>query len=124
MLWHLIIGPVREGPQDRTAESVVGVHTEDVLVLEQEIDLRPRLWLRERVRPCALLLVLGLPVVRVLAVHVEAVEGTRYPPSEAVVVLEDPFPVEPVVCSVGVGLVGAPGDHKPGVLVRDAPLAP
>src|SRR5215208_6584566 len=117
MLWHLIIGPIREGPQDRTAERVVGVHSEDVLVLEQEIDLRPRLWLRERVRACALLLVLGLPVVRVLAVHVEAVEGTRYLPPEAVVILEDPFPEEPVIRGVRVHLVGGAGDHEPRVLL-------
>jgi hypothetical protein len=63
-------------------------------------------------------------VIRILAVHVQAVEGTRYPPPEAVVVFEGPFPVEPVVGGLGVGFVGRPGDHEPGVLVGDAPLAP
>src|SRR5215203_3879855 len=123
VLGHLVVGSVGVRPQDRTTERMVGVHAEDVLVPEQEIDLRPRLRLRERVWPGALLLVLGLPVIRILTVHVEAVEGTRYPPPEAVVVLEGSFPVEPVVGGLGVGLVGGPGDHEPRVFVGDAPLA-
>src|SRR5215217_6246535 len=101
VLGHLVIGPVGVGPQDPTAERMVGVHAEYVLVPEQETDLRPRLRLRERVGSSALLLVLGLPVIRILTVHVEAVERTRYPPPETVVVLEDPFPVEPVVGGAG-----------------------
>src|SRR5215208_4503898 len=114
---HLYTGGPRHGPElDGKSEDTVGIVSPivegagygllrvvaevvvdgDVLVPEQEIDLRPRLRLRERVGPGTLLLVLGLPVIRVLAVHVESVEGTRYPPPEAVVVLECPFPVEPV----------------------------
>src|SRR5215212_2674157 len=102
---------------------MVSMHAKDILAGEQEIDLRSRLRLRERVGSCTLLLVLGLPLVGILAVHVEAVEGARYPPPEAVVVLEGPFPVEPVVRGFRVGLVGGAGDHEPRVLLGDTPLA-
>src|SRR5215218_11404635 len=43
VLGHLVVWPVGVRPQDRPAERMVGVHAEDVLVPEQEIDLRPRL---------------------------------------------------------------------------------
>src|SRR5918993_6031758 len=34
VLGHLVVWPVEEGPQDRAAERMVGVHAEDVLVPE------------------------------------------------------------------------------------------
>src|SRR3712207_4614732 len=73
VLGHFVVGPVGVGSQDGAAEGVVGVKAEDVLVVEEEIHLGPRLGLRERVRPRALLLCFSLPVVRVLTVHVQAV---------------------------------------------------
>ena len=45
MFGHLFVRPVGVRSQDGTTESVVGVEAEDVLVVEEEIHLGPRLGL-------------------------------------------------------------------------------
>ncbi len=123
MLGHLPVFLVREGAEDGAAERMVGVQREDVLAREQGFYLRPRFRFGERVGAGAPLFVILTPAVGILAIHVEAVQGTRYLALEPVVVLEETFPVYAVVSGPGLRLVGAARDHEPGVFTGDAPLA-
>ena len=99
----------------------MAVDGEDVLAGEQGVHVRPGLRLREGVRPGAALVGVLPPAVRVLAVHVEAVEGPGYLPLEAVIVLEDALFVEPVVGPSEV--VRCARDHEALVPLGDPPLA-
>ena len=119
--WHLVVVAVGVGAQDRAAERMVGVEGVHVLAGQQGVDVRPGFRLGERVRARATLVGILPPAVRVLAVHVEAVEGTRYLPLESIVVLENAFFVKAVVRPPE--LVRGARDQEPGVSVRDAPLA-
>ena len=118
-------------PDDRRRPAMVAQDPAQLGLLEDELGQRPHLRLAERVVAGALLLALVAPVVRPVAVEVEAapgvplgssgIEGVQAADADvvgAVPVVDQPFREDPVV---GPGRGGPPVDQQPRLLrVADA----